>query len=94
VHVDGSPREIERGSEEEFLSQRSWGYTRQRDGGTIEYAVDHPRWRVWPNARYELHGPLEEFYDQPFASILKGPCVSAFVADGSAVSVHMPERIA
>jgi uncharacterized protein YqjF (DUF2071 family) len=94
VHVDGSPREIERGSDEEFLSQRSWGYTRQRDGGTIEYAVDHPRWRVWPNARYELIGPVEEFYEQPFASILRGRCVSAFVADGSRVSVHMPERIA
>ena len=56
--------------------------------------MDHPRWRVWPRARYELHGPLEEFYEEPFASILKGSSVSAFVADGSAVSVHMPERIA
>jgi uncharacterized protein YqjF (DUF2071 family) len=94
VHVDGVPRDIDRGSEEEFLSHRGWGYTRQRDGGTIEYAVDHPRWRVWPGAQHELEGPLEEFYEQPFASILRGPCVSAFVADGSAVSVHMPERIA
>jgi uncharacterized protein YqjF (DUF2071 family) len=94
VHVDGSPRDIDRGSEEEFLSQRGWGYTRQRDGGTIEYKVDHPRWRVWPHAHHELDGPLEEFYEQPFPSILRGPCVSAFVADGSAVSVHMPERIA
>jgi hypothetical protein len=94
VHIEGSPREIERGSEEEFLSHRGWGYTRQRDGGTIEYAVNHPRWRVWPRAHYELDGPLEEFYEQRFASILRGPCVSAFVADGSGVSVHMPERIA
>jgi hypothetical protein len=94
VHVDGSLRDIDRGSEEEFLSQRGWGYTRQRDGGTIEYAVDHSRWHVWPNAHYELNGPLEEFYEQPFASILRGPSVSAFVADGSAVAVHMPERIA
>jgi len=94
VHVDGVSRDIDRGSEEEFLSHRGWGYTRQRDGGTIEYAVDHPRWRVWPGAQHELEGPLEEFYEQPFASILRGPCVSAFVADGSAVSVHMPERIA
>jgi uncharacterized protein YqjF (DUF2071 family) len=94
VHVNGSSRDVARGSEEEFLSQRGWGYTRQRDGGTIEYAVDHPRWRVWSHAHHELDGPLEEFYEQPFASILRGPCVSAFVADGSAVSVHMPERIA
>jgi uncharacterized protein YqjF (DUF2071 family) len=94
VHVDGSVRDIDPGSEAEFLSQRAWGYTRQRNGGTIEYRVEHPRWRVWPCAHSELDGPLEEFYEQPFASILRGPCVSAFVADGSAVAVHMPERIA
>jgi uncharacterized protein YqjF (DUF2071 family) len=94
VHVDGSARDISPLSEEEYLSQRGWGYTRQRDGGTIEYRVDHPRWHVWPHAHYELDGPLERFYDQPFASILRGPSVSAFVADGSAVRVHMPERIA
>jgi uncharacterized protein YqjF (DUF2071 family) len=94
LHVDGSAQDIAAGSEEEFLSQRGWGYTRQRDGGTIEYRVEHPRWRVWPHAQYELEGPLEEFYDQPFASILRGPSASAFVTDGSAVAVHMPERIA
>ena len=94
LHVAGSPQDIDPGSEEEFLSQRGWGYTRQRDGGTIEYRVEHPRWSVWPDAHYELDGPLEEFYDQPFASILRGPAASAFIADGSAVAVHMPERIA
>src|SRR3954471_19144393 len=31
LHVDGESRPIERGSEEDFLSHRSWGYTRQRD---------------------------------------------------------------
>ena len=94
VHVDGPAQEMKRGSDEEFLSERGWGYTRQRDGGTIEYRVEHPRWRVWPDARWELDGPLGEFYDEPFASILRGSPASAFVADGSAVAVHFPERIA
>jgi len=94
VHVDGAAQEMKHGSDEEFLSERGWGYTRQRDGGTIEYRVEHPRWRVWPNARWELDGPLGEFYDEPFASILRGVPGSAFVADGSAVAVHFPERIA
>jgi hypothetical protein len=86
--------EIESGSEEEFLSQREWGYTRQRDGGTIEYRVEHARWRIWPNARHEVAGPLETFYDQPLPTILSGAPASAFIADGSAVAVHMPERVA
>jgi uncharacterized protein YqjF (DUF2071 family) len=94
VHVEGAAQEIPRGSDEDFLSDRDWGYTRQRDGGTIEYRVDHPRWRVWTDARWELDGPLGEFYDEPFAGILSGDPASASVADGSAVAVHLPERIA
>jgi uncharacterized protein len=93
-HVDGPAGEMGRGSLEEFLSERAWGYTTQRDGGTIEYKVDHPRWRVWSGGNHELDGPLEKFYDPPFPTILSGVPASAFIADGSAVAVHMPERIA
>jgi uncharacterized protein YqjF (DUF2071 family) len=93
VNVDGPAQEMRPGSEEEFLSHRGWGYTRQRDGGTIEYRVEHPRWRVWTDPRWELDGPLREFFDDPFADILSGVPTSAFVADGSAVALHLPERI-
>jgi uncharacterized protein YqjF (DUF2071 family) len=94
LHVNGPLSEMDRGSEEEFLSERAWGYTHQRDGGTIEYMVDHPRWRIWPGARHQLDGPLEAFYDPPFPTILREIPTSAFIADGSAVAVHMPQRIA
>ena len=94
LHVEGAAQEMRPGSEEEFLSDRDWGYTRQRDGGTVEYRVEHPRWRAWTDARWELDGPLGEFYDKPFADILSGAPASASVADGSAVTVHLPDRIA
>jgi uncharacterized protein YqjF (DUF2071 family) len=94
VHVEGPAETVGVHSDEEFLSERPWGYTRQRDGGTIEYRVEHSRWNVWREARWELDGPIQEFYEEPFASILKGAPASAFVADGSAVAVHFPERIA
>lgn len=94
LHVDGSPLELPAGSHEEFISDRPWGFTRQRDGGTIEYAVGHPRWNVWREARWEVDGPLGDFYRDPFSSILSGTPASAFVAEGSAVAVHLPQRIA
>jgi uncharacterized protein YqjF (DUF2071 family) len=94
VHVDGPAQEMGVGSEEEFLSERGWGYTRQRDGGAIEYRVEHARWRVWPNTRSELDGPLREFFDEPFPGILSGAPASVFVVDGGPVAVHLPERIA
>jgi uncharacterized protein YqjF (DUF2071 family) len=94
LHVDGRSRPIADGSDEEFLSDRAWGYTRQRNGGTVEYRVEHERWNVWPATRGELVGPVGEFYDEPFAGIISAAPASAFVADGSAVSVYTPERIA
>jgi hypothetical protein len=94
LHVEGPAAEMAPRSHEEFLCERPWGYTKQKNGGTIEYRVDHARWRVGTATAQELAGPLETFYDPPFPAILRGAPVSAFVADGSAVAVHMPERIA
>jgi uncharacterized protein YqjF (DUF2071 family) len=93
VHVAGEPSRIKPGSEEEFFFQREWGFTRQRDGGTVEYRVDHARWNVWSATGSWLDGPMGEFYDEPFASILSESRPSAFVADGSAVAVHMPQQV-
>jgi uncharacterized protein YqjF (DUF2071 family) len=90
----GAPAPLEVGSDEEFFSQRGWGYTRQRDGGTVEYKVEHPRWNVWSPARWEVEGNYISFYDPPFADIISGGPSHAFIADGSAVSVHAASRIA
>ena len=94
LHVEGVPFEAEPGTHEHFITQRPWGFTRQRDGGTIEYAVDHPPWYIWRHARWELEGPFGDFYPEPFSSILTGEPASAFIADGSPVAVHLPHRIA
>jgi hypothetical protein len=93
LHVESGPHEMAVGSNEEFLSDRLWGYTRQRDGGTVEYRVEHSRWKVWSPAAFQLDGPLAEFFDEPFASILSEAPASAFIADGSPVAVRLPERI-
>ena len=55
--VSGPATPLEPGSEAEFVTEHYWGYTRQRDGGTLEYQVEHPRWPVWTSADGDLHGP-------------------------------------
>ena len=89
----GDPRPLAVGSEEEFITEHYWGYTRQRDGGTIEYRVEHPRWNVWQADSARLDGDVTRVYGPEFARALKGPPRSAFVADGSPVTVFAPERI-
>ena len=91
--VEGAPRELVAGSKEEFITEHYWGYTRQRDGGTVEYRVDHPSWRVWRATTASLEGNLASVFGDAFAGVLAGPPDSAFVADGSAVTVYSPARI-
>jgi uncharacterized protein YqjF (DUF2071 family) len=82
------------GSEEEFITTRHWGYTRQRDGSTVEYEVRHPPWNVRRARAMVLAGDLAGTYGAAFAAVLGETPSSAFLADGSAVTVHSPRRIA
>jgi uncharacterized protein YqjF (DUF2071 family) len=91
--IAGPSRALVAGSEEEFITQHYWGYTRQRDGGTVEYRVEHPSWRVWPTAATTLEGDLAATYGNSFADVLSRAPHSAFVADGSAVTVYAPIRM-
>ena len=89
----GAGRVSEPGSEEEFITEHYWGYTRQRDGSTVEYAVTHPRWTVWSAASARVHGDLTTVYGDSFAHVLQQRPTSSFLADGSAVAVGFPARI-
>jgi uncharacterized protein YqjF (DUF2071 family) len=81
-------------AEEAFIAEHYWGYTRQRDGGTVEYRVEHPPWRVWRVSRATLDADLVALYGPEMAAALAGAPASAFLAEGSAVTVHRPRRLA
>jgi uncharacterized protein YqjF (DUF2071 family) len=88
---DPDATESEPGSEEEFISEHYWGYVRGRRG-TVEYRVEHPRWRVSRATQVEVALDAERLYGPAFAAALAGQPTSAFVAAGSAVEV-MPGRL-
>ncbi|MBV9880531.1 MAG: DUF2071 domain-containing protein [Gemmatirosa sp.] len=81
------------GDEAAFVTEHYWGYTRQRDGGTVEYEVAHPRWRVWAAESPELVADVASLYGPAFVATLGTPPASTFVADGSAVTVFQPRRL-
>ena len=81
-------------SEAAFITQHHWGYTRQRNGSTVEYRVDHPPWRVWAAASAVLTADVLRLYGPAFASALSGPPASTLIAEGSPVTVYAPRRLA
>ena len=90
----GSSFEPVPGSEEAFITEHHWGYTRQRDGGTLEYEVAHPVWRVWTAADPVLDVDVIGLYGERFAKALAGSPTSVLVAEGSPVTVYAPRRLA
>jgi uncharacterized protein YqjF (DUF2071 family) len=76
------------GSEAEFITEHYWGYTRQRDGRTLEYQVEHPAWRIWKASSSRFSGPAAALYGPAFGDILSRPPRSAFIAAGSEVLVR------
>jgi uncharacterized protein YqjF (DUF2071 family) len=88
VKFDGQPALPTPGSEEEFITEHYWGYARQRSGATIEYRVEHPQWRVWRAVSAALDCDVATFYGDEFVDALRGSPASAFIADGSAVTVR------
>ena len=91
--VSGPAQALVPGSEAEFITEHYWGYTRQRDGGTLEYEVAHPPWAVWTASSARFEGAAERLYGPDFAQVVAGPPQSAFVAVGSPVSVFRGRRL-
>jgi uncharacterized protein len=83
----------EEGSLSQFITEHYWGYATQRDGGSLEYEVQHPRWRVREAARASFDGDAAQYYGEEFAMVLMRPPDSAFIAEGSAVTVYKGTKI-
>jgi uncharacterized protein YqjF (DUF2071 family) len=90
----GAAHPLADGSEAEFITEHYWGYAVQRDGGTVEYQVEHPRWRVWETQERQFDCDVRAVYGAEFADALSAQPGSAFVALGSDITVRRGVRIA
>jgi uncharacterized protein YqjF (DUF2071 family) len=92
--IKGPPRDIPSGSEAEFITEHYWGYAKIRGGHAMEYQVAHPRWRVWDAESAHFAGDGAALYGPEFGPALQRAPNSAFLAEGSAVTVFKGLRIA
>jgi len=87
ISTAGEPHRPEEGSHEELVTEHYWGYARQKDGDSLEYHVEHPPWRIWKARDASLDCDVRSVYGEEFVGALKSPPVSAFLVEGSRVSV-------
>lgn len=85
----GLPRE---GSLEQFITEHYWGYSTQRSG-SFEYHVSHASWQVWTGAKGGFEGDAIGLYGVELGRLLQGRPSSAFIAEGSPVTVFRGRRL-
>ncbi len=93
LEYEGEPQLTPDDSCETFITEHYWGYAKQKDGGTVGYQVEHPRWRVWRAKRASLKADVAALYGPEFVEALSGAPSTAFLADGSEIIVRKGRRL-
>jgi uncharacterized protein YqjF (DUF2071 family) len=81
------------GSLSQFITEHYWGYTTQKGGGSLEYEVQHAPWRVWNAKQASFSGNAAGVYGAKIAGVLRREPESAFLAEGSPVTVFKSTKI-
>jgi len=88
IIASNQAQEILEDSEEEFIAEHYWGYTKNKNG-TSEYQVEHPRWKVFPVESFDLNCDVASLYGEEFRETFEQKPTSVFLAEGSEVAVRM-----
>lgn len=78
---------IVNGSEEEFITEHYWGYTKITNTRTSEYGVEHPKWEVYPTKDFLINVDFGDIYGQDFDFLKTETPRSVFLAEGSEIKV-------
>ena len=93
IETEGASFLPPEGSVSQFITEHFWGYAAQPDGGCLEYEVQHPRWNVRSAKLADFSGNAAAHYGPEFAECLMRNPDSAFLAEGSGVTVFKGKRI-
>jgi len=86
--ADPEEKPIHSGSEEEFITEHYWGYTKIDDAKTSQYQVEHPRWNQYAVKNYDIKCNANELYGAPFGECLSQKPLSVIMAKGSDIIVR------
>lgn len=93
VNTEKQSTPIAAGSEEEFITEHYWGYTRISETQTSEYSVEHPRWDVYPTKSYSIDVNFGTIYGKDFEFLKNETPKSVFLAEGSEIFVKAGRKI-
>jgi len=75
-------------SEEEFIAEHYWGYTKFNNEKTYEYEVSHARWEIFKVLNYTIDCDFGGIYGNEFSILSDAVPSSVFMAKGSEIKIH------
>lgn len=93
VITDKKTSLIKSDSEEEFITEHYWGYTKVSNEKTLEYGVEHPKWEVYQTKDYSIDVDFANIYGQEFNFLTSEKPESVFLAEGSEIKVKYGRQI-
>lgn len=88
-----APERPRQASLEQYITEHDWGYSAQRGGGSIEYHVSHAPWKVSSGRSARFEGDATQVYGIELGRLLLKPPCSAFIADGSPVTIFRGNQL-
>ena len=82
-----SSKPMQQGSEEQFIAEHYWGYSKYSEAITVEYEVTHPAWKIFDVKNYLIDCDFTALYGEGFSMLQTSTPNSVFVAEGSAISI-------
>ncbi|GAB4342526.1 MAG: DUF2071 domain-containing protein [Flammeovirgaceae bacterium] len=78
---------LKKDTEEEFITEHYWGYTKINHLKTSEYEVSHPSWVTYKIIDYHIEVDFSMVYGENFGFLNHQKPISIFLAEGSEIVV-------
>lgn len=92
VTASSKAEDILAASEEEFITEHYWGYTKIGANSTSEYGVEHPRWKAYQVKNYKINVDFGINYGNDFDFLNNAAPDSVMLAEGSEIRVLKGKR--
>lgn len=93
VTANNQPYPIKPSSEEGFITEHYWGYSKGRQDSTVEYQVEHPTWLGYPVQSFDVQCNFKSLYGDSFELLSQQQPESVILAQGSPVVVFNGKKI-
>lgn len=93
VIADKTPKELVSGSEEEFITEHYFGYTKAGKNKSLEYDVEHPKWEIYDVKQFSVKADFLDLYGSDFSFLNNAQPNSVFLVEGSPVLIRDGKKI-